>query len=118
LEAFQQLLRALPVDTGMAFVLLQHLDPLHESALTNILSGATNMPVVTVDNAMEVAPNHVYVLPPNAMMVLSAGALHLTPRESGMYLPLDTFFNCLPPSRAAAQSGSFCRVMLPTAARV
>ena len=53
LEAFQQLLRALPVDTGMAFVLVQHLDPHHESALANILSAATEMPVETVHDLLD-----------------------------------------------------------------
>src|SRR5207302_10282810 len=92
---FQQLLRALPVDTGMAFVLVQHLDPHHASELANILSGATKMPVVNVDNNMKVEPNHVYVLPPNTTMTLAADVLKLTPREPGLYLPIDTFFNSL-----------------------
>ena len=50
LEAFTQLLRALPVDTGMAFVLVQHLSPNHVSALAEILSRATKMPVAAVEN--------------------------------------------------------------------
>ena len=50
LEAFTQLLKALPLDTGMGFVLVQHLDPEHESALTQILSRATSLPVCDVTN--------------------------------------------------------------------
>src|SRR6185295_18418246 len=65
LEAFTQLLKNLPVDTGMAFVLVQHLDPEHESALTQILSRATTMPVAEVTNHLRVQANYVYVIPPN-----------------------------------------------------
>jgi|SRR6516225_1665960 two-component system CheB/CheR fusion protein len=64
LEAFQLLLRALPRDTGMAFVVVQHLEPRHESMLTNLLSRATAMPVHEVREKMRIEPNHVYVIPP------------------------------------------------------
>src|ERR1035437_10973502 len=64
LEAFTKLLKHLPNDTGMAFVLVQHLDPTHGSALTEILSRATAMPVTEVRDGMQVEPNHVYVIPP------------------------------------------------------
>src|SRR5262245_27801201 len=62
LEAYTQLLRALPADTGMAFVLVQHLDPTHESLLTELLSSATDMPVTQVSDSVAVLPNHVYVI--------------------------------------------------------
>src|SRR6185436_17436952 len=65
LEAFTQLLKHLPLDTGMAFVLVQHLDPTHESALTQLLSRATKMRVLQVTQNLKIAPNHVYVIPPN-----------------------------------------------------
>ena len=55
LEAFTQLLKHLPLDTGMGFVLVQHLDPQHESALTQILTRATSMPVREVTNNLRVA---------------------------------------------------------------
>ena len=64
LAAFTALLEALPAKTGMAFVLIQHLEPKHESALTNLLSKATSMPVVEVFDRIAVEPNHVYVIPP------------------------------------------------------
>ena len=64
LEAFTQLLKALPADTGMAFVLVQHLAPSHPSALAEILSRATRMPVTEVQAEPKVEPNHVYVIPP------------------------------------------------------
>src|SRR6266403_3336930 len=65
LEAFTQLLKHLPTDTGLGFVLVQHLDPQHESALTQILTRATSMPVREVTNDLQVEANHVYVIPPN-----------------------------------------------------
>jgi two-component system, chemotaxis family, CheB/CheR fusion protein len=70
LEAFIQLLGHLPTDTGMAFVLIQHLSPDRESLLSEILTRATQLPVREVHNGMSVEPNQVYVIPPNTKMVL------------------------------------------------
>ncbi len=95
LEAFGQLLEALPVDTGMAFVLVQHLDPQHESQLTGLLSTHTNMPVVTVEDCMPIEPNKVYVIPPNTSMGIEDGCLKLAEREAGLHLPIDIFFRSL-----------------------
>src|SRR6266436_5971076 len=80
LEAFTQLLTALGSGTEMAYVLIQHLDPSHESALTELLAKATEMPVRQVTDATPVEPNHVYVIPPNVDMIISQGILRLTPR--------------------------------------
>src|SRR5690348_10071031 len=66
LEAFEQLLAAVPQDTGMGFVLVQHLAPSHESMLSTLLARSTPMPVVEVKDGMQVKANHVYVIPPNA----------------------------------------------------
>ncbi|MGH8614141.1 MAG: chemotaxis protein CheB, partial [Gammaproteobacteria bacterium] len=68
LEAFTLLLKDVPVNTGMGFVLVQHLDPVHESALTQILAKATAMPVREAANNLPVEPNHVYIIPPNRNM--------------------------------------------------
>lgn len=95
LEAFGQLLSALPNDTGMAFVLVQHLDPSHESLLAELLAPHCEMPVLTVHDNIRVQPNHVYVIPPNTTMELVDGALRLVTRESGLHLPVDTFFRSL-----------------------
>jgi two-component system, chemotaxis family, CheB/CheR fusion protein len=65
LEAFSTLLKHLRLDTGMGFVLVQHLDPVHDSALTQLLGRATSLPVREVTNNLRVEPNHVYVIPPN-----------------------------------------------------
>ena len=62
LEAFTQLLQNLPPDTGMGFVLVQHLDPAHASALTQLLSKVTPLPVQEVTNDLPVEGNHVYVI--------------------------------------------------------
>jgi two-component system CheB/CheR fusion protein len=64
LEACTALLKALPVNPGMAFVLVQHLDPHHESILHKLLSKATEMPVIQVEDGMVLEPDHVYVIPP------------------------------------------------------
>jgi two-component system, chemotaxis family, CheB/CheR fusion protein len=97
LEAFTQLLSHLPIDTGMAFVLIQHLEPDRQSLLTEILARATKMVVSEVQNGMEIEPNHVYVIPPNTQMRLAKGLLQLSPREKvfGKYMPGDTFFTSL-----------------------
>lgn len=101
LEAFTQLLKSLPVNTGMAFVLVQHLDPKHESRLTELLARATQMPVAEVKNGMLVKPDHVYVIPSNADMAILHGALQLLPRrenrpgDHGQHLPIDFFFRSL-----------------------
>lgn len=81
LEAFGQLLQCLPADTGMAFVLIQHLDPVHESQLAPLLSKNTIMPVTEVRDPQVVEPNHVYVIPPNTSMTIEHGQLQLTARD-------------------------------------
>jgi two-component system, chemotaxis family, CheB/CheR fusion protein len=97
LEAFTQLLEHLPADTGMAFIIVQHLDPQHESSLPRILSRATTMPVREVVQGMSIRPNEVYVIPPNSAMSLLRGRLVLTPREStrAPHLSIDIFFHSL-----------------------
>ncbi|HEX4169249.1 MAG TPA: chemotaxis protein CheB [Bryobacteraceae bacterium] len=95
LEAFGQLLASLQPDTGMAFVLVQHLDPQHESLLAEILSPLTKMPVIVVGDGIRIEPNKVYVIPPNASMVIEGAHLKLARREAGLHLPIDIFFRSL-----------------------
>jgi two-component system CheB/CheR fusion protein len=97
LEAFTQLLQHLSSNTGMAFVLIQHLSPDHKSLLTEILARETQMPVSEVQNGVTVEPNHVYVIPPNTKMIVSQGVLQLSSREKvgGKYMPGDAFFTSL-----------------------
>jgi len=101
LEAFTELLKHLPADTGMAFVLIQHLAPTHESMLTEVLSRATQLPVAEVTEGLEARPNHVYVIPPNTNMTVEDNTLHLLPRTShrGQQLPIDYFFASLAEDR-------------------
>ena len=97
LEAFTQLLKALPLDTGMGFVLVQHLDPEHESALTQILSRPTSLPVCDVTNNQAVQPNHVYIIPPDTNLSIVEGVLKLQPRPKTRtpHRPIDSFFESL-----------------------
>src|SRR5712664_2769946 len=96
LEAFSQLLRELPTGTGMAFALIQHLDPKHESQLAEVLSRTTAMPVITVTHGPRVEPDHVYVIPPNADMTIGGGAFALTSRAAvDRHTPIDHFFRSL-----------------------
>jgi two-component system CheB/CheR fusion protein len=98
LDAFTQLLQNLRADTGMAFVLVQHLDPAHASALTQLLSRATSLPVHEVTNNLRVEANHVYVIPPNTCMAIHQGILKLRPRhEQGgkLHHSIDYFFESL-----------------------
>ena len=78
LEAFTELLRHLPADTGMAFVLVQHLDPRHRSLLAELLSPKTPMAVVEATDGLLVSPNSVYVAPPAKDMRIEEGVLRLS----------------------------------------
>jgi two-component system, chemotaxis family, CheB/CheR fusion protein len=100
LEAFAALLSALPSDTGMAFVVVSHLDPTHVSALPEILARATTMPTVEAVNDQPVQPDHVYVMPPGKDMTIDEGRLQLQPRPShALHRPVDLFFRSLADDR-------------------
>jgi two-component system CheB/CheR fusion protein len=97
IEALTELMTHLPADTGLAFVLVQHLDPKHHSILTELLGRKTAMSVTEVSDGVSVAPNHVYVIPPNASMTISDHTLHLGPREEshGAHMSVDHFMRSL-----------------------
>jgi chemotaxis methyl-accepting protein methylase/signal transduction histidine kinase/chemotaxis response regulator CheB len=104
LEAFSQLLQVVPPDTGLAFVLVQHLDRTHASLLPEALAKTTAMPVRQAEQGMRVEPNHVYVIAPNTDIAIENGALAVSLRASdsaGAHLPVDFFLRSL-----AAQLGS------------
>jgi two-component system CheB/CheR fusion protein len=107
LEAFTQLLHALPANTGMAYVLVQHLEPRHESMLTKLLAPATAMPVHEVREGMRIEPNHVYVIPANADLSLMDGLLHIVGRRApaGRHLPIDYFLRSLAETRKSQAIG-------------
>jgi len=97
LKAFIELTGALGEKTGMAFVLVQHLDPKHPSILPELIAKAARIPVLEVKDGVKVEPDHIYVIPPNTSMEVSRGVLSLLPRKSGRsgYLPIDHFFHSL-----------------------
>ncbi len=97
LEALELFLRHLPVGSGLAFVIVQHLDPTHKGMLPELLQRSTTMTVLQVKERMKVKPNCVYVIPPNKDLSILHGTLHLftptTPR--GLRLPIDLFLRSL-----------------------
>jgi two-component system CheB/CheR fusion protein len=97
LEAFRELLVDLPTDTGMALVLVQHLDPTHESMLAELLSRTTSIAVTEVKDGMRVMPNQVFVIPRNRYMTIQDGSLRLSPRAKGRttHHTIDRFFRSL-----------------------
>src|SRR5688572_15491300 len=82
LDAFTRLLRHLRPDTGLAFVLVQHLDARHPSILSEILGRATAMPVDEASDGLRPVPNRVYVIPPNTELTIRERALRLAPRSA------------------------------------
>ncbi|NEV64798.1 chemotaxis protein CheB [Thiorhodococcus minor] len=107
LEALRALFQAMPKDTGAGFVLVQHLDPTHDSLMAELLSKYAQLSVVQVSDGMEVAPNQLYVIPPNAAMTIADGVLHLSaPTERrGLRMPIDRFFSSLADDRQESGIG-------------
>jgi two-component system, chemotaxis family, CheB/CheR fusion protein len=97
LEAFSRLLATLPAHTGMAFVLLQHLDPTHPSMLTQLLSTKTGMPIAEATEGVQVSGDHIYVGPAAVDLLIMEGRLRLTAREQDrqLHLPIDRFLRSL-----------------------
>ena len=106
LEAFTELLSHLPDDTGMAFVLIQHLDPKHDSHLTELLAKVSKMPIAEVTGDTRAEANHVYVISPRCNLGISDGVLHTPPRpESGRNMPIDSFLRTLAGDRRSKAFG-------------
>jgi two-component system CheB/CheR fusion protein len=97
LEALRQLFAHLPADSGMAYVVIQHLDPDRPSMLTQVLRGVTRLPVVEVESGMRPAPDRVHVIPAGADLGVHDGVLTLVPRQrtGQLHLPIDAFFRAL-----------------------
>ena len=97
LEAFELFFNTIPADSGMAFVLVPHLDPGHASMLSDILQRNTTMPVHEAQDEITIQPNHVYIIPPNKDLAIFHGALHLSVPDAarGLRLPIDSFFRSL-----------------------
>lgn len=107
LEALEQFFSAMPGNTGMAFVVIQHLDPTHTDFLPELLQRVTSMMVVQASEQCIVRPNCVYVIPPNKSMSVLHGALRLFDRTEhhGIPLPIDAFFTSLADDRGDASVG-------------
>ena len=108
LDAFIQLLGPMPPGLGMAFVLIQHLDPTHPSHLVDALAKKTEMPVHEIQDGMRVEPGHVYVIAPNAEVSLRDGAFAVVGREhraGKVPLPIDVFFRALATDRRTQAIG-------------
>jgi two-component system CheB/CheR fusion protein len=97
LEAFIEFFEAMSPEPGIAFVIVQHLPPDRTSMVAEILGKHTRMPVAQVEDAMEVAPNHVYIIQPGHTLTIKNGLLHLGSalREPGNNRPVDDFFRSL-----------------------
>ena len=95
LDAFRRLLSSIPENSGMAFVLVQHLDPSHESILPEILQRVTNIPVLEITDEIHLAPDHIYIIPSNKMLTSTDGILKLSNREKKINLAIDVFFSSL-----------------------
>ena len=97
LEAFKSFFSAMPANTGMAFVLVQHLSPDHKSMLAELLGRVTAMDVIEATDGVAVKPNCVFVIPPDATMTIEGGRLKIVkpapPRDRRR--PIDTFFQSL-----------------------
>src|SRR6185436_9091771 len=106
LDAFLELVSAIPADTGLAFVLIQHLDPRHHSMLVDILSGATAIPVQEVTDGMRIESDRIHVIPPDTQMTIQGDVLRLAPRTPKVpHRPLDIFFSSLAQERGCDAIG-------------
>ena len=107
LEALEQFIGNVPENSGMAYVVIQHLDPTHKGMLPELLQRITRMHVLQVKDRMKVKPDSVYVIPPNKSMSILKGVLHLfEPMESrGLRLPVDFFFRSLADDRKERSIG-------------
>jgi len=110
LEACQRFLAAMPHPASMAFILIQHLDPTHESLMVELLSKATTMPVAQATEGMVLRNDHLYVIPPGAYLSLRGGALHLSEplAKRGTRLPFDFLLQSL---AASVGSGAICVIL-------
>jgi len=110
LDAFRRFLAGMPVPNGMAFVLIQHLDPTHESLMVELLAKHTTMRVVEVRQGMEIEVHHVYVIPPHRVLSVKEGVLHLStpvdgPRSRTRGFFVDHFYQSLAEDQGAKAVG-------------
>jgi two-component system, chemotaxis family, CheB/CheR fusion protein len=101
LDACRKLLAALPPDGGMAFILVQHLDPTHESMMVDLLAGHTSMVVREATDGMPIERDHLYIIPPGTYLSVADGLLHLSQPQvrHGARLPFDFLLHALAADR-------------------
>jgi two-component system CheB/CheR fusion protein len=97
LDASRKFLNALPAGSGMAFILVQHLDPTHESMMVDLLAGHTSLTVQQATNGMPIEREHLYVIPPGTYLSIASGSLHLSEPQArhGARLPFDYLLRSL-----------------------
>lgn len=105
--ALEGLLPLLPRDAGVAYVVVQHMDPHHDSVLPSLLGKVSQLPVVVIEDRMRLEPDQVHILPPNATLAVADGHLHLaTPTEPrGQRTPIDGFFRSLAEAKGERAAG-------------
>lgn len=109
LEAVQHLLSALPIHTGMSYVLVQHLDPNHDSSLVEILGKSSPIPVEQAHDRMKLKPDTLIVIPPNTTPAVDDGMILLQKRATGLHMPVDAFFRSLAGNTDRTRLGLCCR---------
>ncbi|WP_020211634.1 CheR family methyltransferase [Flavobacterium rivuli] len=96
LDAFKRLLRHINPNSGMAYILVQHLSPTHDSLLVEILTPETVLPIYQVEDDINIAPDTIYIIPENKILTTMDGVLKLSDRDAGKRnMPIDIFFNSL-----------------------
>ncbi|MBI5296700.1 MAG: PAS domain S-box protein [Chloroflexi bacterium] len=96
LDALEKFFSGAPSDSGLAYIVIQHLSPDYKSLMADLLAKRTEMPVRVAEDGVLVEPNHVYLIPPKQSLTIFHRKLYLTNRESGqLYLPIDIFFQSL-----------------------
>lgn len=97
LSAFRKFVGQIPVDSGMAFVLIQHLDPTHDSLMADLLAPHTRLAIRQAEDGMPVEPDHIYTMPPGAYLTISDGALRVSkpPERKVVRLPFDHFLRSM-----------------------
>ena len=105
LNAYKALLDALPPDTGMAFVIVSHLYPTANSQLAEILSRRTEMPVTVASTAMPIRANRVYVIPPNADLLIESNAFKVVSPRTKRNAQIDLFFTSMAEAVGASAIG-------------
>src|SRR5271169_2637154 len=104
LDAFGRLLTALPPGTGMAFILIQHLDPTHASMMVDLLAGHTPMTVQQAADGMPLEREHVYLIPPGAYLSIRGGALRLSEPLERHGAPCPSTSSCVPWRKSSANA--------------